>query len=139
MIPISASEIADFVSVVTADYDYTLAIKAQGNITEEGYKNQVIHLGDDNSEERISLSTGSIFYVTYPINLLSESESGTIHDLYHDPIKANGMGRSFKLTTYDSSGVNYVVRFDCKLTRSGNSVNRWGFPGIRFRILGKVS
>jgi len=136
---LSASEPADFLSIVTADYDYTLAIKAQGTITEEGWKNQVIHMGDDNSEERITLSTGSIFYLTYPINLLSESESGTIFDLYHDPVKANGMGRSFKLTTYDNGGSNYVVRFDCKLTRSGNSVNRWGVPGIRFRILGKVS
>ena len=135
----AASEIYDFLSTITSDVDITLSIKAQGAITEEGYKNQVIHMGDDNSEERITLSTGSIFYVTYPIRQLSESESGTIFDLYHDPVKANGMGRSFKLTTYDSSGVNYVVRFDCKLIRSGNSVNRWGFPGIRFRILGKVS
>jgi len=134
-----SSEPADFLSVVTADYDYTLSIKAQGIITEEGFKNQVIHLADDNSEERITLSTGSIFYITYPINQLSETESGTIFDLYHDPVKANGIGRSFKLTTYDSSAVNYVVRFDGKLTRSGNSKTRWGLPGIRFRLLGKVS
>jgi hypothetical protein len=135
----AASEIADFLGIVTADYNYTLAIKAQGSISEEGFKNQVIHLADDSSEERITLSTGSIFYITYPINLLSESDSGIIHDLYHDAAKANGMANSFYLTTYDSSGVNYVVRFDCKLTRSGNSVNRWGMPGIRFRVLGKVS
>jgi len=133
----AAKEPYDFLSIVTADYDYTLTIKAQGSVSEEGYKNQVIHLADDNSEERITLSTGSIFYATYPINQLSESESGTIFDLYHDPVKANGIARSFKLTAYD--GHDYVVRFDGKLTRTGNSVNRWGMPGIRFRILGKVS
>ena len=127
----------DYLSIVTADYDYTLAIAAQGTVTEEGYKNQVIHLADDNSEERITLSTGSIFYVTYPINQLSEANSGTIFDLYHDPVKANGMGNSFKLTAYD--GHSYVVRFAGKLTRTGNSVSRWGMPGISFRILGKVS
>jgi len=133
----AASEPADFLSVVTADYDYTLAIKAQGKVSEESCKNQVIHLADDNSEERITLSTGSIFYVTYPINQLSEAESGTIFDLYNDPVKANGKGRSFKLTAYD--GHSYVVRFDSKLTRTGNSVNRWGVPGVKMRILGKVS
>ncbi len=135
----AASEPADFLSIVVADYNYTLSIKAQGSITEEGWKNQVIHLADDNSEERITLSTGSIFYINYPINLLSESESGTIFELYHTPTYANGIGRSFYLTTYDSSGTNYVVRFDGKLTRSGNSKNRWGLPSIRFRILGKVA
>lgn len=135
----AASEVADFLTVVVADYNYTLSIKAQGSITEEGWKNQVVHLADDNSEERITLSTGSIFYIAYPINQLSESESGTIFDLYHNPVKANGIGRSFYLATYDSSGVDYIVRFDGKLTRSGNAVTRWGLPGIRFRILGKKS
>ena len=133
----AAKEPYDYLSIVTADYDYTLAIAAQGTVTEEGYKNQVIHLADDNSEERITLTTGSIFYVTYPINQLSESESGIIFDLYHDPVKANGIGRSFKLAAYDTH--LYVIRFNGKLTRSGNAVSRWGMPGIQFRILGNVS
>lgn len=133
----AAAEIYDYVSTVTADYDYTLTIKAQGNVTEEGEKNQVIHMADDNSEERITLSTGSIFYVSWDWGLLSAVDSGTIMDLYHDAAKANGMGNSFKWTAHD--GHTYVVRFDCPLSRSGNSVSRWGLPGIRLRILGRIA
>jgi hypothetical protein len=133
----AASEPYDFLSIVTADYDYTLTITAQGEVTEEGYKNQIIHLADDNSEERITLSPGSIFYMGWKWNALIESESGTIFDLYHDPDKANGMGRSFKYTSHD--GHDYVVRFDMPLTRVGQHVARWGLPDVRLRILGKVS
>lgn len=127
----------DYLSIVTADYDYTLTINVQGNITEEGFKNQVIHMADDNSEERITLSTGSVFYVSWDWSILSEADSGTILDLYHDAAKANGMGRSFKWEGHD--GHPYVVRFDCRLTRSGGAVSRWGMPGVRLRILGRVS
>jgi hypothetical protein len=132
----SASQPYHFLSVVTADYDYTLTIAAQGKVTEEGYKNQVVRLADDNSEERVTLSDGSLFYISWDWAQLSEADSGTILDLYHDSAKANGMGRSFKLTAYDSH--DYVVRFDMKLQRSGNSSSRWGIS-VRMRILGKVS
>lgn len=133
----AASEPYDFLSIVSADYDYTLAISAQGKVTEEGYKNQIIHLGDDNSEERITLTTGSIFYVSWDWAQLSESDSGTVFDLYHDPVKANGMGNSFKWTGHDTH--SYVVRFAMNLTRFGNASTRWGIPGVKLRILGKVS
>jgi len=133
----AAAEIYDFVSTITPDYDYTLSIKAQGNITEEGYKNQVVHLADDNSEERITLSANSIFYVSWEWSQLNEANSGTIFDLYHDPVKANGIGRSFKWTGHD--GHTYVVRFAMNLSRVGNNVSRWGLPGVKLRILGRVA
>jgi hypothetical protein len=132
----AASEPYDFLSTITPDYDYTLAIKAQGKITEEGFKNQTIHLADDNTEKRITLSTGSLFYIAFAWKQLTEANAGTILDLYHDPAKANGMGRSFKFA-YD--GHTYVCRFDCKLTRGGNAVSRWGYPDVRFRILGRIA
>lgn len=123
-----------FTGTMTADYTTALVIKAQGVVTEEGCKNQVIHIADDNTEERITLSTGHLFYVSWNIAQLSESDAGTFFDHYNDPAKANGMGRTFKWTAHD--GYNYVARYDCKLTRSGNSLSRWGFPGIRMRVLG---
>ena len=123
-----------FTGTITADYTTALVIQAQGVVTEEGFKNQVIHLADDNSEERITLSTGHLFYVTWSIAQLSESDAGTFFDHYNDPAKANGMGRSFKWTAHDTK--NYVARYDSKLTRSGNSLSRWGFPNIRIRVLG---
>lgn len=133
----SDKEPYDYLSTITSDYDYTLTLKAQDVIQEDGYKNQTIHLADDNSEERITLSTGSIFYVVLPYTLLSESDSGTIFDLYHDPAKANGMGRTFKFASYD--GHTYVVRFDCKLGRSFGPLIVMGIPTIRLRILGRIA
>jgi len=133
----AASEPYDFLSTITSDYNYTLSITAQETVTEEGFKNQIIHLADDNSEERISLSIGSIFYVNIPWPILSEADSGTIHDLYHDPNKANGMVRSFKWLSHDSH--TYVVRFDGKLGRTTGYGLRWGVPSVRMRILGKIA
>ena len=131
----SAKKMSDyFTGTITADYTTALNITAQGVVTEEGYKNQVVRIADDNSEERVTLATGSIFYVTWNWNQLSESDAGTIWALYNDPAKANGMGRTFKWTAHD--GTNYVARFDCKLSRSGNALSRWGYQGVRVRVLG---
>jgi len=133
----SAAEPAHYLSIATPDYDYTLSLAVQGKISEEGFKNQVVHMADDNSEERITLSTGSIFYVSWSWAQLSESDSGIILDLYHDPSKANGIARSFK---WSGPGSNtYVARFDMKLSRIGNDSSRWGLPNIKLRLLGIVA
>lgn len=126
-----------FTGTLTADYTTALTIAAQGIVTEEGYKNQVIHLADDNSEERVTLVAGSIFYVVWNYNQLSESDAGIVFDHYHDPAKANGMARSFKWTAHDTK--NYVARWDCKLSRAGNALSRWGFQALRLRVLGVSS
>ena len=133
----AASEIYDFLSIVTPDYDYTLEIHVQGAIKEEGYKNQVIHRADDNSRKVVTLSTGSMFFVYWDWAQLSEADSGTLFDLYHDPVKANGMARSFKWEGHD--GHTYVVVFNCKFNRAGTAVTRWGVPGVCLEIIGKVS
>lgn len=130
----AAKEIYDYVSVVTPDVDVTLALEAQGEISEESLENCVIHLGDDGSEERISLSTTPVFYVTFGYNVLSEADSGTILDLYHT--SACGMALSFKWSAYD--GHTYVVRFDSNLTRAGQAMSRMKMQGIRLKILGRI-
>ncbi len=119
-----------------ADYDYTLSIKAQGQITEEGFMNQTVHRTDDNKRRVVTHSTGSLFFISFPWNILSEANSGTIFDLYHDPAKAKGMARSFRFA-YD--GHTYVVVFDCKFTRQGQAVTRWGIPAVRFEIIGRIT
>lgn len=135
---ISASELYDFLSVVTPDYSATtLAITPQGSVTEESSKNQVVHLGVDGSEERISFGTASIFFVTMGWNILSEANSGTIHDFYNDAAKANACQRTFKLTYGD--GHTYVARFDVPLTRAGTGKTRYGIQGVRFKIVGRVA
>lgn len=134
----SASEPYDYLSTITADYSATtLSITAQETFTEEGFKNQVIHLADDNSEERITLSSGSIFYAEIPWPILSEADAGTIMDLYHDATKANGMGRTFQWLSHD--GHTYVVRFDCKLSRTTGPAVQFGIPTVRLRILGRIA
>lgn len=132
----AAAEPYDYLPTITADYDYTLTIKAQGKITEEGEKKQIIRTGDDFSEERISLSSTSVFYIIVPWKILSASESGTIVELYHNASKANGMVRSFRCSIYD--GHTYVVRFDCKVSRIGQAVSRMEISPIRLRILGRI-
>lgn len=129
----AAKEPADFLSTVSSDVDQTLSITAQGSVTEESRENTVIHIGDDESEERIILSSTPVFVVSFSWAALSESDAGTVLELYHT--HANGMGKSFK---WIHDGHTYVVRFDCNLSRVGNDHSRYG-SSIKLKILGKIS
>jgi len=133
----AASEIYDFVSTISPDYNAAIGITPQGVVSMESAKSGAIHMGADGSEERIAFGTTSIFYITIGWNILSESNSGTIFDFYNDPAKANGMQRSFKYAYGD--GHTYVVRFDCKLTRSGSGMSRLGLPGVRLKVHGRIA
>ena len=134
----AASELYDFLSTITPDYSTTtLTISAQGEVTEESDKSQAIHIGVDGSEERISFNTSPIFYISWSYNILTESDAGTLFDLYNDSAKANGRQRSFKYQHGD--GHTYVVRFDCTLIRKGRSVRTYGLPGIRLKVLGRIA
>jgi hypothetical protein len=106
-------------------------------VSEESQKNGVVHLGVDGSEERIAFGTASIFFIAISLGTLSESDSGTVFDWYNDSAKANGMQRSFKYAFGD--GHTYVVRFDCKLTRSGKRLASYSVDGIRLKVLGRIS
>lgn len=133
----AASEVYDFVSTVTPDYAQAIGILPSGEIAEESSKSQIIHIGIDGSEERISFTTTSIFYIEIQWNVLSESDAGTIFDWYNDSAKANGTQRSFKYTWGD--GHTYVVRFDSPLPRRGQAVSRYGIGSIRLKILGRIA
>lgn len=130
----SAREPYDYISIAVPDVDVTLVLKAQGEVTEESRENAIIHLGDDESEERIILSSIPVFYASFQWGILSESDSGTILDLYHT--SAQGMGKSFKWT---HGGHTYVVRFDCEMQRTGQSASSYGIPGVRLKILGRIA
>lgn len=129
----AAKEPYDYVSTITSDVDVTLSIAAQGNVSEESSENVVIHEGDDGSEERIILSTTPVFYVSFKWNQLSESDAGTVLDLYHS--SGYGIGRSFK---WVHDGHTYVVRFDCTMTRSGPAPSRYGAE-VKLKILGRIA
>jgi hypothetical protein len=130
----------DKLATIAADVNQTLSLKPQGEISsEEGSFTQKIFIGDDGSEQRVNLgSTTPIFYVTFDYKLLSESDMGTLFDLYFDSAKAFGMVNSFKWSSRGDTHT-YVVRFDMKLSRSGNAQSRMGAKGIRLRILGRIA
>jgi len=134
----SASEIYDWVanaSPATPDYNYTLQIKAQGSVKESGKKDQEVHEADDTTEEVVTLNSTSVFNVSWSYARLSESEAGTIMDLYHDTAKANGMARSFLWLSYD--GHTYKVRFNCDLDRT-RTRSQWGASEVKLKILGRI-
>jgi len=126
----AAKEPYDYLSSATADVDYTLAVSARGRVTEESTTNVVIHVGDDGSEERILLSSTPTFYLSWDYGVLSESDSGTVMDVYHTTAK----GRLFSFK-YAHDGHTYVVRFDCDLERSGPTHDAYG-TSMRLKILG---
>lgn len=135
----AATEMYDKLATITSDVDQTLAISAQGEISEEGGFSQEIHEGDDGSEERCNLgSTTPKFFCTFRINALSESDMGTIFDLYFDSAKAFGMVNSFKWSKRND-GHTYVVRFENELfIRHGRLQSAMGTEEIRLRILGRI-
>jgi hypothetical protein len=129
----------DYLSTVTPDYaTTTFQVAPQEVLAEEGEKLQVVHFADDGSEERIDLSTASIFYVTLVWKSISASDAGTIVDFYHDSAKGNGITRSFKWT-HPTDGHTYVVRFNDKLGRTIRPVATHGINAIRLRVLGRIA
>ena len=142
MIPISAKEMYDYLPTIASDVNQTLAITAQGEISEEGGFAQKIHSGDDGSEERVNLgSTTPKLFCTFGWNALSDSDMGTIFDLYFDSAKAFGMVNSFKWSKRLDTGTHtYVVRFANELfARNGRLQRIMGAKGIVLRILGRIS
>ena len=134
----AAKEMYDYLSNVSADNNQTLSLAPQQVITEIGTKNQVIHLADDGSEERIGLATDSIFYVTLQWNNISESDSGTLVDFYHNASYGNARLESFKWS-HPTDGHTYVVRFDSDLTRDLYLADIFGILNVRFKILGTIA
>lgn len=128
----------DYLAVATPDYNATLSVTPQRTMLEDGGKNQKINIGDDGSEERISLADASIFYVTLQWAVISEANAGTIVDFYHDTAKGNGMVRSFKWT-HPTDGHTYVVRFASKLPRLLTAGHAFSKIDIRLKVLGYIA
>lgn len=137
----AAKEIYDYLNVtpVSPDYNVTLDIVPQKVLYEEGRKNQIVQLGDDDSEAIISFSDTSIFYVRLIWEVLDESDAGTIFDFYHDDAKANGIARSFKWQDHGVTDQHtYTVRFASNVTRIIRVAQIFGFAEITLKILGRA-
>lgn len=134
----AASEMYDFLNSASPDFTGSaLSISPQEVLVEEGEPAVSVHEAEDGSEERIVLSTLPTFYVTFPWNGLSESDAGTIFDYYFNSSKAGGRARSFKWTHVD--GHQYVVRFDCVLSRTMlKAGGPFRYSQIKLKVLGRV-
>ena len=132
-------EMWDFLSTQAANYvSTTLNITPQRVMTERGLKNQLVHLGDDGSEERITLDKDSVFYVSLQWDVLGSTDAGKIVNFYHSTSIANGIARSFRWN-HPTDGHKYTVRFDGDLSRMEIPGNLFGISQINLKILGKAT
>lgn len=134
-------EIWDYLSAtpVTPDYNVVLDVNPQKVLVEDGQKNQVVHLGDDDSEAVISFSDTSVFNINLQWEDLNELDAGTIFDFYHDPAKAKQFARSFKWQHHEPTDPHiYTVRFASKLPRQLKTASRFGITNVRLKILGRA-
>lgn len=128
----------DYLPELTPNYsDTALDVVPHKILTETGWRNQVIHLSDDDSEERISLGDSMQFAVELQWYRIREAEAGTVLDFFYDPLKGNGVGRTFKWDHPDD-GHTYVVRFDGDITRELEPAGIHGLSKVRLKVLGKV-
>lgn len=135
----AAKEMYDYVSTVAPDNAVTLSTPCpQKILTERGFMNQVIHLGDDGSEERIALATTVVFFVTLQWDALAAADSGTIMDFYFDAAKGNGRTESFQWD-HPTDGHTYVVRFDCDFSRPMKPRFIHQVKNIRLKVLGRIA
>ncbi len=137
----AASEIWDYLPAtpVTADYTTTtLSLAPQNVLVEDGAKKQVVHTFDDGSQEVITLSEQSVFFVTLQWDLMNESDSGTLFNMFHNSSMGNGLARSF-YWEHPSDGHTYTVVFASVLPRNIKPGLVYGFSQVRLKILGRDS
>jgi len=130
-------ELYDYLETVTPDYSAaTLSVKPQQVIQEDGQLNQVVHLGADGSEEVVTYSTKKIFYVTLIFAVKTNSDIGTIFDLYFNSSKANGIAKSFKWE-HPTDGHTYVVKFRETMSRIDHHSYQ-GISSLKLKVVGRI-
>lgn len=127
----------DYLSVVAPDNDVTLSLPKPSEVTEDCFRNQEIHEGDDGSEEVVTLDTDVVCYVTVTFPKFKAADAGTILDFYLSDSKGNCMAESFKWD-HPSDGHTYVVKFrsDVKRTLKYTSFQ---FPHIKLKVMGRIA
>jgi hypothetical protein len=131
-------EMAHYLSVAVADYNYTLNIPPHNVMPIAGSKNQVSYELDDKTVSVVPISNTSSFDVELQYEAISESNAGLILDLYHDTEKCNGSQKTFYWTHPFESGNTYVVRFlgPVRMLRSVEYGNYLTLDSITLRVEG---
>lgn len=104
---------SDWLETQSADYVYTLNIPSQGNMAIEPVKTQVPYFTDANEPVPISIDDSLSFIIPLFWKVLSSANAEIIMELWCDPIKANGIERSFQwYNPVDTK--TYIVNFYAK-------------------------
>lgn len=133
----AAKEMYDYLSIVAPDNDVTLSTPKPSRVKENLFRNQKIHLGDDVSEEVVTLDPAVVGDVTVLFPKLQASDAGTILDFYLDAAKGNCMAESFKWE-HPSDGHTYVVKFRSDVKRTLRYTS-FQFPNIKLKLMGKIA
>jgi len=133
-------EMYDYLATIAADNNQTLTVSPRKVIVETGYKNQVIHKMDDNSEERIDFGTANIseFDVTLPFTSLTASDAGTLMLFWHNSGYGNGCTKTFKWAHPEDTHT-YVIRFDCDLPRAIKYYGEHEIANVKIKVLGRIA
>lgn len=137
----AAKTMADYLSVVVADYTATtLSIAPQDSMREQGVDpNVLIYEGVDGSEQRVVVgSSATAFFVTLNWNALIAADAGTIIDFYYDAAKGNKTARTFQWA-HPVDTHTYVVRFASSVPRDIGMALIHSVKSITLKVLGKVS
>lgn len=140
----AAKEIWDYLNTTAVAADIIAAGSTlitpypQSILVETGEYNQIVHLGDDDSEERIGLSSTAVFYVTLKWVGLSAIDAGFIMD--HQMSTALGYGKlnSFRWE-HPTDGHKYTVRFDSKFSRTLKPGAIFSISQVKLKILGRAT
>lgn len=133
----AAKEMYDYLSTVAPDNEETLTTPKPCEVSEELFRNQVIHEGDDGSEEVVILDPDVVGYVTVVFPKLTAADAGTILDFYLSASKGNCMAESFKWV-HPSDGHTYVVKFRSDVTRT-LKYTKFQFANIKFKVMGRIA
>ena len=130
--------IYDYLSATpaTPDNNETLNTpRPQVSLVEKGVRNQIIHVADDNSEARISLSDDNIFFLTLQWAALSQTDIDILEDFYFNPLKGDARAKSFIYTHVD--GYNYTVRWDSDWSKTSYPTYN-SLRSMTMKILGRA-
>lgn len=128
-----------YLSSVTADCSDILIVTPQNVMPSQGRKNQIEYEFEDGKVDTISISNTSIFEVELQWEYVSDIERSTIFELYHNPLKANGAGRSFYWRhpiKVDGLYKTYTVRFMTPIRIVYKEKIHTGIETVKLRIIG---
>lgn len=129
--------LADKLPVVIPDYTVPLVVVPQTEIGITREHNQVIHTGDDDSDEVVILSASPATHIEIQYNVLEDLDAEKVWDYYDDAGKGNGFARTFPFPCPRTDAV-YVVSFVLPVTPRIRPV--MGSIGtIKLRVHGKMS